>query len=79
VQVSVDGEPRGVTPLDVKVQRGTQPMTIELRANGFQTQTQDVIPDKDQRLYVALLPVSKKPTRHPPHGQGSGSGFKRFD
>jgi hypothetical protein len=85
-QVAVDGEVRGVTPLEVRMKRGTAAIKIELRAAGYQPQVQDIVPDKDQKLVVALLPITatpppggKRPHGHGPKNQGSGTGFHRFD
>jgi len=85
-QISVDGEVRGVTPLEVRTKRGTTAIKIELRAAGYEPQVQDIVPDRDQKLVVVLLPTQvatppgggKKP--HGGHGpKNQGSGFHRFD
>ena len=78
ITVAVDGEDRGVTPLDVRVAKGTAPLTISLKGAGYVPMSQQLVPDKDQRLVLSLLPAPKH-RPHPPKGQGSGSGFHRFD
>ena len=84
-QISIGGEVRGVTPLDVHVKRGGDPLKVELRAAGYQPQVQDIVPDKDQKLVVALLPTLPTPPpsagkRHLGHGpKNQGSGFHRFE
>src|SRR5205814_143217 len=71
VHVVVDGEDRGVTPLDVRVKRGGTSMKVELHATGFEPQVQDIVADKDQHLFFAMLPIPKKGTgKHVP-GKGS--------
>jgi serine/threonine-protein kinase len=80
--VLVDGEERGVTPVDVRVAKGNKALAIELRAPGYHSMSQQVMPDKDQRLVLSLQPRHGSPViKHPPKGQGSGSGggFHRFD
>jgi hypothetical protein len=50
---------------------------LELSTPGFESRTQDVVPDRDQRLYFSLKAkrgtVRKAPKRPPP------PGFHRFD
>ena len=80
VKVKVDGEPRGATPIDVRVKRGETPLKVELAQTGFDTHQLDVIPDRDQRLYFALMKQQKKivPVRTPPKSERK-PGFRRFD
>jgi hypothetical protein len=80
VKVNVDGEPRGATPLDVRVKKHEQPLHIELAQPGFDTHKLDVVPDRDQRLYFALVKREKKivPVKTPPKKKDKG-GFRRFD
>jgi eukaryotic-like serine/threonine-protein kinase len=80
VKVKVDGEPRGATPLDVRVKKREQPLKIELAQAGFDTHKLDVIPDRDQRLYFALVKQEKKivPVKTPPKKERK-PGFRRFD
>jgi serine/threonine-protein kinase len=80
VNVKVDGEPRGGTPIDVRIKKTEQPVKIELAQPGFDTHKLDVIPDRDQRLYFALMKKQKKivPVKNPPKKE-SKPGFRRFD
>ncbi|HEX5061799.1 MAG TPA: serine/threonine-protein kinase [Kofleriaceae bacterium] len=80
VKVKVDGESRGATPIDVRVKRGETPLKVELAQTGFDTHQLDVIPDRDQRLYFALMKQQKKivPVRTPPKTERK-PGFRRFD
>jgi protein kinase-like protein/PEGA domain-containing protein len=80
VKVKVDGESRGATPIDVRVKRGETPLKVELAQTGFDTHELDVIPDRDQRLYFALMKQQKKivPVRTPPKTERK-PGFRRFD
>ena len=89
-RVSADGRPRGVTPLDIQVARGTTPIAIELRSSGYSPATQPVVPDADQKLVLVLQPLRgpRPPTRpaatppatipQPPPSTPA-SGFRRFD
>jgi hypothetical protein len=81
VHVIVDGEDRGVTPVDVRVKKGGVAMKVELHAAGYQPQSQDVVADKDQHLFFSMLPLPRKSGggtgKKGPKNQGSG--FHRFD
>ncbi|HEY5946730.1 MAG TPA: serine/threonine-protein kinase [Kofleriaceae bacterium] len=80
VAVKVDGEPRGATPLDVRIKKREQPVKVELAQTGFDTHKLEVVPDRDQRLYFALMKQQKKivPVKSPPK-QERKPGFRRFD
>jgi hypothetical protein len=80
VSVKVDGESRGATPVDVKVKKSGDPLKIELASTGFATHKLDVVPDRDQRLYFALVKQAKKivPVKAPPKKE-TKPGFRRFD
>ena len=80
VKVKVDGEERGATPLDVRVKKAEQPLNVELAQAGFDTHRLDVVPDRDQRLYFALMKQQKKivPVKTPPKKERK-PGFRRFD
>jgi hypothetical protein len=80
VNVSVDGEARGATPLDVRVKKREQPLVLELAQTGFDSHKLDVVPDRDQRLYFSLVKQAKKivPVKSPPRKKEK-AGFRRFD
>ncbi len=80
VHVTVDGEARGVTPIDVRVKKSEHPLKVELAQTGFETRKVDVVPDRDQRLYFALLKQQKQivPVKTPPKKERK-QGFRRFD
>jgi len=79
VNVKIDGEDRGPTPLDVRIKKGTTPLTIELAHSGVDSTSLDVVPDRDQRLYFALVKRQKKivPLKRPPKKRPPS--FRRFD
>jgi serine/threonine-protein kinase len=80
VKVKVDGEERGTTPVDVRVKRGEKPLEIQLAHVGFTTHKVDVVPDRDQRLYFALVKGENKIVRvRTPPRQDRKPGFRRFD
>ena len=80
VDVKVDGEERGATPVDVRIPKGERSLTIELAQPGFATHRVDVVPDRDQRLYFALMKQKKTIVRvRKPPKQERKSGFRRFD
>jgi serine/threonine-protein kinase len=53
-KVIVDGEARGMTPVDLRIDGALKPLAIELRRDGFTTKKLDVIPDRDQTLHEKL-------------------------
>jgi hypothetical protein len=75
--VIVDGDDTGPTPVDLQFEKTDQAAHLELTAPGFESRAQDVVPDRDQRLYFSLKAkrgtVRKTPKRPPP------PGFHRFD
>ncbi|HTL38538.1 MAG TPA: protein kinase, partial [Kofleriaceae bacterium] len=83
VMVRLDGEQRGATPIDVKIKKATTPMKLELLSPGFTTAAQNIVPDRDQRMYFQLIKTQKTIVRiktpKTPKGRGSASGFHRFD
>ncbi len=50
------GVDRGTTPLELAVAQGTTPLSLELRRAGFAPLVQAIVPDADQRLFLALAP-----------------------
>jgi serine/threonine-protein kinase len=76
--VVVDGAERGATPLDLPLDRGTAPVHVELRAPGFQSAAQDVVPDRDRGLDFSLTrtPLRTAPAKKQPPPK---PGFHRFD
>ena len=55
--VSVDGEPRGATPLELHVQRAEEPHTIDVRKSGFSPLRDAFTPNLDQKLRFTLSPL----------------------
>lgn len=55
--VFVGGVKKGVAPFDLKLPRGRQALTVELRHPGYTTVKESVVPDENQRLKASLLPV----------------------
>lgn len=89
--VFVGGEDRGVTPLDLDLPRGDQPVLIEVKRDGFRTVEERIVPAIDQRLHVALVQANTsgparvahpqpqvKPTPQPP-SSAKGSKYQRFE
>jgi serine/threonine-protein kinase len=77
VAVAIAGHDKGVTPVDIKLPRGTQALKLELKEPGFVNAAQDLVPDRDQRLYFAMTrqPKHVTPVKKPP----KPPGFHRFD
>jgi serine/threonine-protein kinase len=74
-EVWFGGDLRGVTPLALTLPRGTQPIEVSLRREGYRAVTEQVTPDIEQRLHVPLVTEAataavtatppKKPARKP--------------
>lgn len=84
VKVRLDGEERGATPLAIKLDKATNPMKLELLSPGFATAAQQVVPDRDQRLFFSLVKTQKTIVRikrppPPKKKKDQGSEFHRFD
>jgi len=88
VKVKLDGEERGATPVDVKIKKSDTPVKLELLSPGFTTAAQELVPDRDQRLYFSLITTEKTIVRiKRPHGKNEkkekkerpDAGFGRFD
>jgi hypothetical protein len=62
--VFFQGADRGASPVDLSIDRGKSPVGLELRAQGFTTLTETVVPDMDQRLVLTLSPATVA-VRHP--------------
>ncbi|MBS2019443.1 MAG: protein kinase [Deltaproteobacteria bacterium] len=64
--VLVGTEKRGVTPMDLKLPKGTTPVVVELRHPGYQTLREKVVPDQSAKLRLTLAPA--------PHAGGAAAG-----
>jgi serine/threonine-protein kinase len=78
VKVSIEGQERGPTPLDVELARGRQAVHLDLQMPGYLPAGQDFTPDRDQRLFFSL---TRQPKQSPAPGKKptKPSGFHRFD
>jgi hypothetical protein len=79
VRIIVAGEERGKTPIDVRVKKAGEPVDVQLVAPGFTATAQQVVPDRDQRLYFQLVKQQKTIVRIKKPPEKRGSGFRRFD
>jgi eukaryotic-like serine/threonine-protein kinase len=81
VTVALGGEVRGQTPLELREPRGDSELELELRAPGFASAAQMIVPDRDQRLHFSLIQqekrivVVKQPPKKSP-GRGKRGGGK---
>jgi eukaryotic-like serine/threonine-protein kinase len=79
VKVIVAGEERGKTPLDVRLKKSGSAVNVQLLEPGFTATAQQVVPDRDQRLYYQLVKQGKTIVRVKKPPKDRGSGFRRFD
>jgi serine/threonine protein kinase len=70
VFVAGEAEPRGKTPMQVPLPRGSEAIKIELRLKGYKSDTAMVTPDSDQTLQVKLVVA-------PPERPAAPAGSKR--
>jgi hypothetical protein len=65
--VTVDGEDRGVTPLDLTLLPGDTPLSVRVGHDGFAPTTQRFVPSADGRIDAVLEAVTEVPrvTREP--------------
>jgi serine/threonine protein kinase len=80
-RVFVDDEhdPRGVTPMDLTLQRSELTRTVRLALDGYQEQSAPVRADRDGQLLLTLVerpvekPVASSSSKHRPKKSGSAS------
>jgi serine/threonine-protein kinase len=75
--VVVAGTPRGQTPLDLRLPRSATPVDVELRHAGYQTLKESIVPDMDQKLRLALVPVPPQVRATAP--SASAGPYYRFE
>jgi serine/threonine protein kinase len=54
-KVIVDGEDRGVAPVDLRIDGSRKPIAIELRRDGFVPAKLQLVPDRDQKVHQKLV------------------------
>ncbi len=72
----------GVAPQKLSLDRGTEPITIELRLEGYVNLAQELTPDVDQRIAVTLKPAPvARPVGRPPAPPAASSGgrYRKFN
>lgn len=85
--MSLDGEKRGTTPIDLRVVKADQPMIISLQLDGHQSVEEEISPAASQKLIISLSKQrkprrkrSKKPRTTPKQKhEKPAKGFYRFD
>jgi hypothetical protein len=55
--IFVGGVKKGVAPVELKLPRSADPLTVELRHPGYQTLKERVVPDVNQKLKLTLVAV----------------------
>jgi hypothetical protein len=81
-RVFVGGTDRGLSPIDVRVDRSSQAVAIEIKRDGYQTLTDSVVPDVDQRMRLTLIPIPVAvgaPPAPRPSASAKGAPYRRFD
>jgi hypothetical protein len=80
-RVSIGGEDRGPTPMKLELDRASQPVKVDLTLSGYETLTETVTPDVDQRLALSLRPAFKARSgpRPQPSSAASGGRYRKFN
>jgi serine/threonine-protein kinase len=78
--VFLAGEDRGVSPVDLRLARGTEVTALEIRRDGYVTQVEKVTPEMDQKLKLTLVPAAKGPAPKATASAAAGANtYRRFD
>ena len=81
-EVTIDGEPRGRTPLALSVPRGDEAITLVLSREGYEEESRTVTPTESQLLTLELTELPRRlrdRRRRVPRGSDMDRSFRRFD
>jgi hypothetical protein len=81
-EVTIDGEPRGRTPLALSVARNESPISLVLSLDGYEDESRTVTPTESQLLTLELTELPRRARdrrRRVPRGGEMGRSFRRFD
>jgi hypothetical protein len=71
-EVTRDGARIGVTPLELKLPRGSEPVELVVQKDGYLTARRSLVPDENRQIAIKLLPkpvedgAEKEPDATPP-------------
>lgn len=65
-RVALDGAMRGVTPLELRLPRSSQPVRVAMTRAGFVELSSELVPDGDQKLTLKLQSVPRSSRPRPP-------------
>ena len=71
--ILVGGVKRGVSPLELRFPKSSEPLTVEIRHPGYAALRERVVPNVHQRLKLTLTPAPRVP---PP---ASGRPYHKFE
>lgn len=74
--ISVNGERKGKSPIELKVPKSTEEVVIEIQHPGYVTMKERVVPDVNQRLKLSLVASGGG---KPPAKPGSNNPYKKFE
>ena len=75
--VFLGGEERGLSPVELRMPRGTDIREVEIRRDGYQTQHEKVAPETDQKIKLTL--VATAPKGAAPKPVASANPYRRFE
>jgi hypothetical protein len=75
--ISINGEKKGKSPIEVKVPKSSDELVIEIQHPGYVTMKERVVPDVNQRLKLQL--VASGAGSRPASKPGSSNPYKKFE
>jgi hypothetical protein len=76
--ISVNGEKKGKTPIELKLPKSSEEIVIEIQHPGYVTMKERVVPDVNQRLKLSLV-ASGAGGATKPVKPASTNPYKKFE
>jgi hypothetical protein len=83
-RVLVASEERGVTPMKLSLDKSDAEVTVDLTLDGYETKSEKLTPNVDQRLSLSLTPQARgapfvRKTAAPPSATASAGKYRKFN
>ncbi len=82
-RVVVAGDDRGVTPMKLLLEKSDTEVTVDLVLDGYETKSEKLVPNVDQRVSLSLSREALKPfvrkTAAPPSATASAGKYRKFN
>jgi hypothetical protein len=73
--ISVNGEKKGKSPMELKLPKSDEEVVIEIHHPGYVTMRERVVPDANHRFKLNLVAIAGKTSSKP----GSNNPYKKFE